>query len=306
MDAAPTAPSGRRRRSISSISAACSASRRRTRPPIPTATRFEKGVSKTDGTGGFADVWKRGHFGWEYKKDRANLDRAYQQLQLYSVALENPPLLVVSDTKRFRIYTNWTNTVQEKHDFALEDLAHTEHARASAQRLPQSRQAQARQDPRAGHQGRRQGVLHHRRAPAHGRPRAGQGRAFPQSPGVLPVRRGREPAAGRPVQAPARHAGEAPRPGAGALAEDAGGTVRQHARGRRIRPRTHPAFQRRPVRRRRGAAARREFARHPAQHRAGRTGRRSTRRSSARCSSASSIPTSARRSARTTPTPKRS
>ncbi len=92
----------------------------------PDAYSFEKGVSKTDGTGGFADVWKRGCFGWEYKKDRANLDRAYQQLQLYSVALENPPLLVVSDTKRFRIYTNWTNTVQEKKEFALEDLAHTE------------------------------------------------------------------------------------------------------------------------------------------------------------------------------------
>ena len=92
----------------------------------PDGYSFEKGVSKIDGSGGFADVWKRGHFGWEYKKDRANLDLAYQQLQLYSVALENPPLLVVSDTKRFRIYTNWTNTVQEKHDFKLEDFAHTE------------------------------------------------------------------------------------------------------------------------------------------------------------------------------------
>lgn len=87
---------------------------------------FEKGVSKTDGRAGFADVWKRGHFGWEYKKDKANLDRAYQQLQLYSVALENPPLLVVADTKLFRVYTNWTNTVQVRHEFALEDLAHTE------------------------------------------------------------------------------------------------------------------------------------------------------------------------------------
>src|SRR3954447_17201349 len=91
----------------------------------PDAYSFEKGVSKIDGSPGFADVWKRGDFGWEYKKDRANLDRAYQQLQLYSVALENPPLLVVSDTKRFRIYTNWTNTVQTKHEFALEDLAHS-------------------------------------------------------------------------------------------------------------------------------------------------------------------------------------
>jgi type II restriction/modification system DNA methylase subunit YeeA len=92
----------------------------------PDTYSIEKGVSKTDGSSGFADVWKRGCFGWEYKKDRANLDRAYQQLQLYSVALENPPLLVVSDTKRFRIYTNWTNTVQEKHEFVLEDLTHTE------------------------------------------------------------------------------------------------------------------------------------------------------------------------------------
>ncbi len=92
----------------------------------PDTYSFEKGVSKTNGSSGFADVWKRGCFGWEYKKDRANLDRAYQQLLLYSVALENPPLLVVSDTKRFRVFTNWTNTVQEKHEFALEDLAHTE------------------------------------------------------------------------------------------------------------------------------------------------------------------------------------
>ena len=40
----------------------------------------------------------------------------------YSVALENPPLLIVSDMDRIRIHTNWTNTVQEVHDFVLEDL----------------------------------------------------------------------------------------------------------------------------------------------------------------------------------------
>jgi type II restriction/modification system DNA methylase subunit YeeA len=90
------------------------------------AYSFEKGLSKADGGNGFADVWMRGHFGWEYKKDRANLDRAYQQLLLYSVALESPPLLVVSDTKRFRVYTNWTNTVQQVHDFTLNDLRRVE------------------------------------------------------------------------------------------------------------------------------------------------------------------------------------
>jgi hypothetical protein len=44
------------------------------------------------------------------------------QLQQYSVALENPPLLVVCDMERFRIYTNWTNTVQVTYDITLDDL----------------------------------------------------------------------------------------------------------------------------------------------------------------------------------------
>ena len=36
---------------------------------------FEKGVTKTGGGDGFADVWKRGFFAWEYKKRKRNLDR---------------------------------------------------------------------------------------------------------------------------------------------------------------------------------------------------------------------------------------
>ena len=32
---------------------------------------FEKGVTKTGGGEGFADVWKRNHFAWEYKKRSA-------------------------------------------------------------------------------------------------------------------------------------------------------------------------------------------------------------------------------------------
>jgi hypothetical protein len=43
-------------------------------------------------------------------------------LQQYSVALENPPLLVVCDMDRFCIYTNWTNTVQEVREITLDDL----------------------------------------------------------------------------------------------------------------------------------------------------------------------------------------
>lgn len=83
---------------------------------------FEKGATKSTGGNGFADVWKKGCFGWEYKGPKANLDVAYAQLQRYAVALENPPLLIVSDTKTIVIRTNWTNSVSEVHTLALTDL----------------------------------------------------------------------------------------------------------------------------------------------------------------------------------------
>src|SRR3990172_8556427 len=56
---------------------------------------FERGVRKTGGGSGWADVWKRGCFGWEYKGRHRDLDAAYKQLLDYREALENPPLLVV-------------------------------------------------------------------------------------------------------------------------------------------------------------------------------------------------------------------
>jgi hypothetical protein len=56
---------------------------------------FERGATKSTGDEGRADVWKRGHFGWEYKGKKKNLDIAFAQLQQYALALENPPLLVV-------------------------------------------------------------------------------------------------------------------------------------------------------------------------------------------------------------------
>jgi hypothetical protein len=83
---------------------------------------FEKGANKTSGGNGWADVWRRECFGWEYKGRHANLDKAYAQLLQYSVALQNPPLLIVSDMNRIIIRTNWTNSVQETHAFALEEL----------------------------------------------------------------------------------------------------------------------------------------------------------------------------------------
>jgi type II restriction/modification system DNA methylase subunit YeeA len=84
---------------------------------------FEKGASKTTGGSGWADVWRRGHFGWEYKSLGGDLKRAYTQLLNYSGALESPPLLIVSDMDVIEIHTNWTNTVQEIHTLRLPDLA---------------------------------------------------------------------------------------------------------------------------------------------------------------------------------------
>ena len=84
---------------------------------------FERGARKDTGGDGWADVWKRHCFAWEYKGKHANLDIAFNQLRQYALALENPPLLIVSDMVRFRIATNWTNSVSERHEFVLEDLA---------------------------------------------------------------------------------------------------------------------------------------------------------------------------------------
>ena len=84
---------------------------------------FERGARKDTGGDGWADVWKRACFAWEYKGKHANLDAAFNQLRQYALALENPPLLIVSDMVRFRIRTNWTNSVSETHEFTLDDLA---------------------------------------------------------------------------------------------------------------------------------------------------------------------------------------
>src|SRR5207248_10128477 len=84
---------------------------------------FERGAHKTGGGEGWADVWMKGRFAWEYKRKRRSLAEAYQQLLLYREDLENPPLLVVCDLDRFEIHTNFTNTVKEVHAFDLDGLA---------------------------------------------------------------------------------------------------------------------------------------------------------------------------------------
>src|SRR5205085_1219745 len=83
---------------------------------------FERGAHKTGGGEGWADVWMKGKFAWEYKRKRRSLQEAYQQLLLYREDLENPPLLVVCDLDRFEIHTNFTGTAKQVHQFDLSGL----------------------------------------------------------------------------------------------------------------------------------------------------------------------------------------
>jgi type II restriction/modification system DNA methylase subunit YeeA len=69
----------------------------------------ERRVTKEGGKHGFADAWKKGFFGWEYKKKGGDLNEAYNQLLQYSGDLGNPPLLVVSDMDRIEIRTRFTD-----------------------------------------------------------------------------------------------------------------------------------------------------------------------------------------------------
>ena len=83
---------------------------------------FERGAEKLGGGDGWADVWKRGFFGWEYKGLHANLDAAFRQLQDYRDDLENPPLLVVCDTDIIRVCTNFTGTKPRTYTVRLQSI----------------------------------------------------------------------------------------------------------------------------------------------------------------------------------------
>ncbi len=90
--------------------------------PEGTSFTFEKGADKHRGGHGWADVWKKGCFAWEYKGKHKDLDAAYDQLQLYRDALLNPPLLIVSDMETIIIHSNFTNTIKRTFALTLDDL----------------------------------------------------------------------------------------------------------------------------------------------------------------------------------------
>ena len=83
---------------------------------------FEKSLKKESGATGFADVWRRDCFAWEYKGLHADLSAAYGQLQLYRESLGNPPLLVVCDMDRYEVHTNFNNTVKRVYRFSNSDF----------------------------------------------------------------------------------------------------------------------------------------------------------------------------------------
>ena len=83
---------------------------------------FERSVREASGRSGRADVYKRGYFAWEFKGLHRDLDVAYRQLLRYREALNNPPLLVVSDFQTIRVHTNFTNKVPVVHTITLDDL----------------------------------------------------------------------------------------------------------------------------------------------------------------------------------------
>jgi hypothetical protein len=108
---------------------------------------FEAGATKQRGGQGWADVWKKGYFAWEYKGKHADLDEAYQQLLQYREALENPPLLIVSDIERILIHTNFVNTVKRVYEITLDDLLVSEKRRLLHHAFYDYRQLKAPQTP---------------------------------------------------------------------------------------------------------------------------------------------------------------
>jgi hypothetical protein len=90
--------------------------------PTGESFTFEKGASKQGGGDGWADVWKKDFFGWEYKGRHKDLNAAYDQLLEYRADLENPPLLVVCDMDIIRVHTNFNNAPTRIHEITLATL----------------------------------------------------------------------------------------------------------------------------------------------------------------------------------------
>lgn len=92
------------------------------KPGTADGYRFEEKGKVIGGRTGYADVFKRGHFAWENKAPGKNLDVALRQLLTYSLALENPPILVVCDRLTVRIHTQFNGHPSETHIVRLDQF----------------------------------------------------------------------------------------------------------------------------------------------------------------------------------------
>ncbi|HQU79104.1 MAG TPA: N-6 DNA methylase [Azonexus sp.] len=96
------------------------------KPRDPENYCFERGAKKSTGGDGWADVWKRNHFGWENKKPGRDLAAALKQLTDYALQLDNPPLLVVCDRERIVIHTAFTGYPDEPREIRIDELVEPE------------------------------------------------------------------------------------------------------------------------------------------------------------------------------------
>src|SRR6266508_6915538 len=93
--------------------------------PKGTFFRFVKPLSKSGGGKGFADVWYKDRFAWEYKTKGKypDLRAAYQQLLLYKEDLDNPPVLVACDIATYEIHITFTGYKTRVERFTNPDIA---------------------------------------------------------------------------------------------------------------------------------------------------------------------------------------
>ena len=92
------------------------------KPGSAAGYRFEEKSNVIGGKIGYADVFMPGVFAWENKAPGKNLDVALKQLLTYSLALSNPPILVVCDRLTLRIHTQFNGHPSETYTVLLNQL----------------------------------------------------------------------------------------------------------------------------------------------------------------------------------------
>jgi len=92
--------------------------------PLGAFYRFEKPLTKVGGRAGFADVWRKDRFAFEYKTKGKypDLMAAYRQLLLYKEDLDNPPILAACDIANFEIHIAFTGYKTRVERFTNTDI----------------------------------------------------------------------------------------------------------------------------------------------------------------------------------------